>query len=268
MTAPGPILTLTSDCGTADGFVGAMKGRILSIAPAARLCDISHDIAPQEVLQGAWCLRRAAPRFPDGTVHLAVVDPGVGSSRAGLVVETERFLLVGPDNGLLSLAAREAGLRRIYRIRENPPHWHKSGSFDGLTMFAPVAAHLLLGTEPGACGEPSEEMVELPGPAPLRLGNEIHGAILFFDRFGNAISNITRTDLKNGEPGKIMLSYGVEAVYCSHDAAVADLRGRIGAFWNSDDHLELALFSDSLRDSRRIHAGDGLRVLVKGESAP
>ena len=105
MKTPAPCITLTTDFGTRDGYAGAMKGRLLSLAPGIPLVDISHDLSPQAIVEGAWCLRRAVPKFPPGSVHLAVVDPEVGGWRNALVVMTERFLLVGPDNGLLSLAA-------------------------------------------------------------------------------------------------------------------------------------------------------------------
>ena len=111
-----PLLTLTTDFGTAGGYAGAIKGRVLSAVPETTIVDISHDIAPHNIAEGAWCLRRAVPRFPPGSVHMAVVDPGVGGGRAGLIVRTERFLLLAPDNGLLTLIAREDGIRRILAV--------------------------------------------------------------------------------------------------------------------------------------------------------
>ncbi|MEE8396960.1 MAG: SAM-dependent chlorinase/fluorinase [bacterium] len=258
-----PLVTLTTDFGTADGYVGAIKGRLLSLAPPVRICDISHQVAPRDVVQGAWCLKRAAPRFPDGAIHLAVIDPGVGSARAGLVVVTERFLLVGPDNGVLSLAAREGGLRQIVTIGENPPHWQKSASFDGLTLFAPVAARLAMGDAPEMLGQPAEAMEQLPQKNPRHAGDEILGEVLFFDRFGNAVTNITVEDLAGKSAGRVMLGAGEEAQWATHYAAMAKNPGCPAAIWNSDGHLELALFGGSLKNDRRIRAGERVAVSLR-----
>ncbi len=257
-----PMLTLTTDFGTAGGYVGAVKGRVLSEAPHAVIHDISHEIAPHSVLEGAWCLRRAAPLFPPGTVHLAVVDPGVGSSRAALIVEAERFLLIGPDNGLLYPAARMGGVKGIYAIRPSPPHWERSGSFDGLTLFAPVAARLLLGAAPESMGTALEAMAPLSQPEPVHGEGIVEGEILLFDRFGNAITNITRSDLGAAMPQAITLGSGEEARFCSHYAELEETPQRIGAIWNSDDHLELAMYARSLRRERNLAAGGRVRVAL------
>jgi hypothetical protein len=262
MKTRGPILTLTTDFGTADGFIGAVKGRVLSIAPEAVLCDISHEVPPQDVWQGAWCLRRAAPQFPRGTVHLAVVDPGVGSQRAGVVVETERFLLVGPDNGVLTLAAQEDGIRRVVEIREDGEAWQKSASFDGLTLFAPVAAHLLAGMSLEEIGPEAEELVELPEQRPRRQGNVIEGAVVLFDHFGNAITNIAREELDDSLVERVVLNATLEARLCDHYAELAGI-GRIGALINSDGRLELAVFGDSLQRMAGLHRGDPVRVTLR-----
>lgn len=263
----GPILTLTTDFGTSGGYAGALKGAVLSLAPQAAIHDISHDIAPHAVAEGAWCLGRAAPRFPDGAVHLAVVDPGVGSARAGLIIETERFLLVGPDNGLLTLAAQKGGFRRATAIEESPPHWERSGSFDGLTLFAPVAARLLLGEAPERFGAALEKIVELPAPAPVtEAGMEegmVEGEVLLFDRFGNAITNITPAHLDGAAPSRVLLASGEEARPCGHYAELAGTPEQVGAVWNSDGHLELAIYGASLRKSRDMRVGERVRVVLE-----
>ncbi|MCZ6473696.1 MAG: SAM-dependent chlorinase/fluorinase [SAR324 cluster bacterium] len=268
----GAILTLTSDFGTAGGYVGAMKGCLLSLAPHAAIHDISHDITPHAVSEGAWCLRRAAPRFPQGAVHLAVVDPGVGSGRAGLIIETERFLLVGPDNGLLTLAAQKGGFKRAIAIADSPPDWTRSTSFDGLTLFAPVAARLLLGDAPERFGGPVEGIVELPWPEPLREAGQVEGEVLLFDRFGNAITNITPRHLDASTPrhldapmsGRVQLASGESVRWCSHYGELAQAPDVVGALWNSDGHLELALYGDSLRDRRALVVGERVRLALNG----
>ncbi|MDH4121964.1 MAG: SAM-dependent chlorinase/fluorinase [Deltaproteobacteria bacterium] len=296
-----PIITLTTDFGTMDGYVGAMKGRILSLLPQARLVDISHDIPPQSVVQGAWCLRRAAAQFPQGTIHLAVVDPGVGTSRDALVVQTRRNWLVGPDNGLLHLAAQDAGIQRIWRITPESlaaSGWdepQKSATFDGLTLFSPLAAWLARGESPAALGEPGEDMLPLEEEAPWIRGGEVLGRVLFFDRFGNAVTNISREMLEGHrvvrvELGPMAAVWGlrestrvVEAVFCEtyEDIPLAELseppakkpgeswlppEETVGALFNSDGVLELAVYSESLRDAQGLRGGEPVRVTIKPAS--
>jgi S-adenosylmethionine hydrolase len=262
MNPTPPPLTLTTDFGTADGYVGALKGCVLSIAPGAFIHDISHDIAPQNVWQGAWCLRRAVPRFPPGTVHLAVVDPGVGSQRAGVVIETERYLLVGPDNGLLSLAARDDGIRRVVEIGEESERWSKSASFDALTLFAPVAAHLLRGLPLDEVGPDAEDLVEWPDQDASVQGNIVEGQVMMFDRFGNAITNIPAVALGQRKVERIFLRGSEEVRFCEHYAQLAGGE-RVGALINSDARLELTVYGDSLRERLGLRAGDPVRVLLR-----
>jgi S-adenosylmethionine hydrolase len=262
MTAPAPCITLTTDFGTRDGYVGAMKGRLLSLAPEIPIVDISHDLPPQGIVEGAWCLRRAAPKFPTGSVHLAVVDPEVGSWRSALVVMTERFLLVGPDNGLLSLAARDDGIRRVIEIRDRPDQWSKSANFDGLTLFAPVAAHLARGLELDEVGEDAEDLVSLPDSQPTRVGLALVGEVLFTDRFGNCITNIQRGLVGSRSIDRVVVQPGLDARLCDHYAEVAG-SGTVGALWNSDGHLELTVFGQSAAARLGLRPGDPVRLLFK-----
>ena len=256
------IVTLMTDFGTADGYAGAMKGRILSLAPEARIVDISHEIAPQDIRQGAWCLRRAAPQFPTGTVHVAVVDPGVGSSRAGIVIETEHAVLVGPDNGLLYLAAKDDGIRRIIEISEEAKEWYKSTSFDGLTLFAPVGALLLAGLPVEDVGPDAEDIVEWPDATARRHGNVVEGRIVLFDRFGNAMTDIPADALQDRLIERIYLRNAQELRYCDHYAQLAG-DDRPGALINSDGRLELTLYGDSAQARLGLRAGDAVRVLLR-----
>ena len=262
MKPPSRIVTLTTDFGLQDGYVGAMKGLVLTLSPFTRLVDIAHDIPPQDIMAGAWCLRRAARRFPEGTVHLAVVDPGVGGDRAGVVVETERYLFVGPDNGLLSLAAREDGIRRVVEIDESGAHWKKSQSFDGLSLFAPVAALLADGRPPEEFGPEAEELAELSEKPSHALGNVIEGEVVLFDRFGNAITNITRANLGARRVRRIVLRSETMIQFCGHYSEMAGSKN-IGGLVNSDDRLELSVFAGSAREQHAIKAGDAVRVLLE-----
>ena len=169
-----PIVTLTTDFGFRDGYAGAMKGVVLSLAPSATVVDITHGVPPQDVVAGAVALAQAAPLFPAGTIHVAVVDPGVGGARADLLVEAGEHFFVGPDNGVLSLAAR-AG-RRIYRI-EAPAFRREpvSPTFHGRDIFAPTAGRLAAGALATEAGPLVGMMVDLAPPAVSRRGGRDRG---------------------------------------------------------------------------------------------
>ena len=186
------VVTLTTDFGTTDPFVGIMKGVIAGRAPAAHVIDVTHGIPAQDVRAGALVLRHAVPWFPPGTIHLAVVDPGVGGPRRPLCVETARARFVGPDNGLLSLAAPVAEVRRIVHLTDagfflpSP-----STTFHGRDVFAPVAAALATGTTPAALGTEVPDMVRLELPAPAVEAGRIAGEVIYVDGFGNLVTNLS-----------------------------------------------------------------------------
>jgi S-adenosylmethionine hydrolase len=185
-----PIVTLTTDFGFHDGYAGAMKGVVLSLAPAATVVDITHGVPPQDVAAGAVALAQAAPLFPAGTIHVAVVDPGVGGDRADLLVEAGDQIFIGPDNGVLSLAAR-AG-RRIYRIEaagfQRQP---VSPTFHGRDVFAPTAGRLASGASPSDVGPSVEGMFDLAQPVIARRAGRAEGAVIHIDAFGNLITSLT-----------------------------------------------------------------------------
>jgi S-adenosyl-L-methionine hydrolase (adenosine-forming) len=185
------IITLTTDFGSADGYVGVMKGVILGLAPAVRLVDLSHEIAAQDVRGAEYVLGRAIAFFPTGTVHLAVVDPGVGSQRRPLLVTTPRASYVGPDNGLFTFSLEEAGVA-VYEL-DRPEFWlpNISRTFHGRDIFAPVAAHVARGIAPHALGSPITDPVRLPLVAPQRrTDGHVAGHVVRVDRFGNLITDI------------------------------------------------------------------------------
>jgi S-adenosyl-L-methionine hydrolase (adenosine-forming) len=185
------IITLTSDFGLVDGYVGIMKGVILSIAPESRLIDLSHDLQPQAVRQAAFVLSRAVPFFPVGAVHLAVVDPGVGTSRRPLLVITPNAKFVGPDNGLFTFALDGPDAQAW--LLNKPEYWlpQVSRSFHGRDIFAPVAAHLSAGVAPDRLASPLLDPVRLSHLAPVREANgDITGQVVYVDRFGNLLTNI------------------------------------------------------------------------------
>jgi S-adenosylmethionine hydrolase len=184
-----PIVTFTTDFGSRDGYAGAMKGVVLSLAPSATLVDVTHGVPPQDVVSGAVALAQAASLFPRGTIHVAVVDPGVGGNRADLLVESGDSFFVGPDNGVLSLAAR-AG-RRIYRI-EAPAFRREpvSPTFHGRDVFAPTAGRLAAGASAADAGPRVDTMIDLTPPVVSRRAGQVEGQVIHIDSFGNLITSL------------------------------------------------------------------------------
>jgi S-adenosylmethionine hydrolase len=185
------VVTLTTDFGTADGYVAAMKGVILSIAPGVHLVDISHEVTPHDVREAAFVLYTACSCFPHQTVHMAVVDPGVGGGRRALAVRTAAGTFVGPDNGVFTYVMERQGADQVVEIAELRYALDRvSGTFHGRDVFAPAAAHLASGTPLDALGPPIDDPVLLDDPL-LEVGSgQVRGEVLHIDRFGNAITSI------------------------------------------------------------------------------
>lgn len=198
------LITLLTDFGTADGYVAEMKGVLLSRAPDATLVDVTHDIEPHDIEAARLTLARIWRRFPPGTVHLVVVDPGVGSDRAALAVASDGRLLVGPDNGVLSPALLVTGARSV--MLETPPN--ASASFHGRDVFAPAAAALASGASLESLGPPARQPQIRRTPEPRRLDHgALAGEVISIDRFGNAITNLVGL-----RPGVIELGTAVVAI--------------------------------------------------------
>lgn len=186
-----PRLTLLSDFGTADGYVAAMKGVIASICPDALVDDATHDVPPGDVEHGAWALARYWRLYPAGTVHVAVVDPGVGGPRRALAVSADERLLVAPDNGILTRVLEEAGRWAAVAIRE--PAFLRpdvSHTFHGRDVFAPAAAHLAGGLELERLGPAVTDPVKLALPRYSITPDAVLGSVVHVDRFGNLVTNI------------------------------------------------------------------------------
>ena len=185
------VITLTTDFGTADGYVGVMKGVMLSIAPGVRLVDLSHEVPPQDVRRAAFVLYTAVPFFPPDTVHLAVVDPGVGTDRRAIAVQVPQGFLVGPDNGLFTYVLAEAEEWRAVELRDPAYRLPQvSGTFHGRDIFAPAAAHLARGVPMERLGPPVPDPVLLPLPRLEVREDRLEGEVLHIDRFGNVVTSI------------------------------------------------------------------------------
>jgi S-adenosyl-L-methionine hydrolase (adenosine-forming) len=196
-----PVITLTTDFGTRDHYVAAMKGVILSVVPDVRIVDVTHEIEPHEVVAGAFMLHQAWPWFPAGAVHVAVVDPGVGSSRRILLGRYGGSYVVAPDNGLITFVHREHG-PEVLRVVENTRFFlgGPSSTFHGRDIMAPVAAHLANGVDPNEFGPPAGrvELLDVPLRAE-RSGDGFCGRVLHVDWFGTLVTNVHATQLFNSE---------------------------------------------------------------------
>ena len=197
-------ISILTDFGLKDGNVGVMKGVIWGIAPEVQITDLSHDIAPQNVQEAAFVLGRSAPYFPDGTIHVVVVDPGVGTERRPMAAQIGPYQFVGPDNGvvtrLVGHAMREGWSTEVVHIN-NPEYWlpEISHVFHGRDIFAPVAAHLATGVPLKAVGTSMDNPVLLPLPLPTWIEDALQGDVIYIDRFGSLVTNIRKPDFGGSE---------------------------------------------------------------------
>jgi S-adenosylmethionine hydrolase len=256
MAKTPPVITLTSDFGLADGYVASMKAVILTVCSEARVVDITHEIPPGDVMRGALILEATAPHFPAGTVHLAVVDPGVGSGRKGIAASSGGHFFVGPDNGLLTPFLDAPGAA-AYALPEPGPD--VSATFHGRDVFAPAAARLAGGADITSLGEPLENPVKLDWPTAEVTGDEIRGEVIYIDRFGNCATSIRTGDLETGA-GYTVKAGGRDVGPVRKYYAEAP-PGEALALINSMGRLEIAVNGGSAAEVLGLKLGDG--VIVK-----
>jgi S-adenosylmethionine hydrolase len=257
-----PIITLTTDFGLRDPFVGIMKGVLLSICPTARLVDLTHEIEPQDVLGGGLALEAALPFFPDGTVHLAVVDPGVGTTRRPIAVRGRGHYLVGPDNGVLMLGLRGARWTAVelaapeYRLAE------VSRTFHGRDVFAPAAAYLAAGVPIERLGPAVADPVLLSIPGSRLEAGVLVGEVLDVDRFGNLLTSIDAARLAEipgaGPPTVEVAGQPIGGLV---DAYADGTAGRPAVIVGSTGRLEVFLRCGNARLT--LGAGRGAPVRVR-----
>jgi S-adenosyl-L-methionine hydrolase (adenosine-forming) len=251
-----PIITLLTDFGTADGYVAQMKGVILSHAPDVTLVDITHDIAPQDVTHARFVVERYWRRFPPGTVHLVVVDPGVGSQRAALAVSADHRYLLGPDNGVLTGPLRHDTARVVSL---EVPHG-ASPTFHGRDVFAPVAAAIAEGTPMTQLGAPCDHAIQVDWPAPVAGdGGRLQGEVLIVDRFGNAITNLP------GDLGATSVTFDTCELPVRRTYAEVGV-GESLALVGSSGHVEIAVREGSA--AQRFALRRGTRVVLNGARTP
>ena len=248
------IITLTTDFGPGE-YTAAMKGVILGINPRVGLVDISHQVGPQDILGGAFVLAAASPYFPPGTIHVAVVDPGVGTERRALLVQTPGAVFLAPDNGLLSLVL-EGSSYQVWELNEHR-YWSAevSATFHGRDIFAPAAAHLSLGVTPQDMGRAVVDIMNLPLPPVKVVGGEVRGQVIHIDRFGNLITNVRQKDLPAGELAVKVAGRRIAGLSTHYQAGKEPL-----ALMGSSDYLEIAAPNASAAEL--LKAKRGLAVTV------
>ena len=273
-----PLITLTTDFGPRDGYVAAMKGVILQICPGAGIVDISHDIEPQDVAQAALVLSSTVRYFPAHAIHVAVVDPGVGTERRPLLLTAVRGRYIGPDNGIFTHVLAECDLvapekpagdetasvgAQLPRgcaafTLDRPEFWRDplSRTFHGRDLFAPVAAYLALGTSPEDLGTKTDHVNVLPLPRPREVGGRVDGNVIHVDRFGNLVTNI-RLDGASAAVEVEVAGRTISGLSSSYQEG-----GELLAIVGSHGYLEVAWWRESA--ARKLGANVGTPVTVLG----
>lgn len=260
-----PIITLLTDFGESDPYTGAMKGVILSICPKARIIDLSHTIQKHNIHEGALYLLSVAKYFPKNTIHLVVVDPGVGTSRKPLIIQSRNYYFVGPDNGVLSLAVLDDKVQKIIEI-SNDTYFLKpvSNTFHGRDIFAPIAAYLAANRSIEKFGSEVRDWVQLEIPKVRVEGNKIQGEIIHIDTFGNVITNISQEilqQIQKSEKGFIQIQINefestIKLCTSYDQVGTGELLGIFGSF----NLLEIARNQDSAAAALNVQVNDKVQV--------
>jgi len=256
---PNKIVTLTTDFGQAGSYAGAVKGVLLGINPELRIVDITHEISPFNILEGALLLNSFYQFFPSGTIHLVVVDPGVGGKRKGILVRTDDYFFVGPDNGVFSFIYDQEKVRGMINLTNSEYFLGKpSSTFHARDIFAPVSAYLSLGINPEEFGPPAEECLKLKLPQPVQKKNRLTGEIVYIDNFGNLVTNIEANSIakarriqiriKNKKLNRLNLFYEQEK------------KGKLLALIGSSNFLEIAVNQGDAQKLLKAKTGDKITI--------
>jgi S-adenosylmethionine hydrolase len=251
------IITLTTDFGERDPYVAEMKGVILSLARGVHLVDVTHEVEPQQIAEGALAVEAAAAVFPPGTIHVGVVDPGVGTARRGLVVESDGQLFVGPDNGLFTPALAGDAWRAFALEAAELQRAVVSRTFHGRDVFAPAAAHLALGVSPSRFGPPVTDPVRLTWPTARAVAGGVAGHVIHVDRFGNLVTSITGAQVAVITQGALPRGLvGIAGRRLPLVGTYGDLPpGGAGALVGSRGRLEVVVREGSAAARLRAHRG-------------
>ncbi len=259
-----PIITLLTDFGSKDHYVASMKGVILKINPDCHLVDISHQVNPQDIEEGAFTLASAYSYFPKGTIHLAVVDPGVGGTRKPLLLVTPDFYFVGPDNGLFTMISQKEKVEQIIVLDRRKYHLSKvSTTFHGRDVFAPVAAHLSLGVKPNAFGYETSSLKELGFPKPVVREEKLFGEILYVDTFGNLVSNIDgRVAIRFARGRPFVIRTRGKRISVLKEGYWEGKKGEPIALFGSGGFLEISVREGNAQKALKMKRGDPIQIVI------
>ncbi|MES2201865.1 MAG: SAM-dependent chlorinase/fluorinase [candidate division FCPU426 bacterium] len=259
-----PLVTLTTDFGLSDPFAGIMKGVIHTLAPKAVIVDISHQVPPQGLIEAGLILKQSAPYFPPQSLHICVVDPGVGSARDIVLVQTPDATFLAPDNGVLTYVLEGRPIL-MSRLVTNPLYFlpKVSATFHGRDIFAPVAGHLLMGADPHLLGPAAGKLFLLPSlPQVQWEGDTARGRVISADRFGNLLTNVPEALFSGRRVTSVLVKgrilRGLSPSYSSVEP------GEIGALWESTGHLEIFERNGSAAKHLGASNGDEVILTLKG----
>jgi len=259
-----PIITLLTDFGTKDHYVASMKGVILNINPRCLLIDITHQVSPQDIWEGAFILANAYSYFPKGTIHLSVVDPGVGGARKPLLLVTQNYCFVGPDNGLFTMITQKESVKQIIALDKQKYHLSKvSSTFHGRDIFAPVAAHLSLGTKPNALGHKIDSLLWLGFEGPFIREGKLLGEILHVDTFGNLVSNIDEGKLFRFIRGRpFVIQAGRKCIPYLKNGYSDGKKGELIAVLGSGGFLEISIREGNAQKVLKVKRGNPIQIII------
>ncbi|TNF52337.1 hypothetical protein EP227_07555 [bacterium] len=264
-----PVITLTTDFGLKDPFVGVMKGIILGINPEAEIVDITHSITPQNILEASQVLSMSYSYFPPSAIHVAVVDPGVGGLRKPLLVITDQYFFIGPDNGIFTPVFEQKQAGHVHVIHLSSTNYFlpvKGPTFHGRDIFAPVAAWLSKGVNSEKFGKETKDYIRLSLPKATFDGTTLSGEVVYIDCFGNAITNINKALLESLSPDisqeELKIAYKGEQMTLATHYEEKERNG-LSALLNSFDCLELFLYKNNATEQFDINVGDKVKVTAR-----
>lgn len=269
------LVTLTTDFGIRDGYVAAMKGAMLRVAPTLTMLDVTHDVPARDVMAAAFILRTVVPHVPAPAVHLMVVDPGVGTDRRAVAArfefDGEEHVFVGPDNGLLPLLAGASAVRESV-VLDRPSAWAcptPSDTFHGRDIFGPVAAALADGAELRHVGSPGDTLASMHWPLPLKDDEGMTGMVLHVDQFGNCITNFTAADIELHSHGRSFKCYVGSAVVQLHARTYGEVAyGDALSLFGSNGHLEIAVHGGNAAELFNVERGAPVTLVFEAARVP
>jgi S-adenosyl-L-methionine hydrolase (adenosine-forming) len=264
-----PIITLLTDFGTKDHYVASMKGVILNINPQCILIDITHQVNPHDIQKGAFLLANTYSYFPKGTIHLSVVDPGVGGGRKAILLVTQNYFFVGPDNGLFTLIAQREKVKQVVVLTKRKYFLPRvSMTFHGRDIFAPVAAHLSLGIKPNVFGYKIGSLEELEFEKPIIKERKLLGEILHIDTFGNLVSNIDEEKLfRFIQSRPFVIRAGREGIHGLKRGYWEGKKGELIALLGSGGFLEISVREGNAQKMLGVKRGDNIEIKLEARNS-